>query len=66
LLWFIPEDLDAGLLGEFDGQRSAGDLPRIEVSYQRGDLLAGPSDQGDVGCRDNGDLGIAWDHCGDR
>jgi len=62
MLRCVPEDLDAGLFGEFDGQRSAGDLARVEVSYQRGHLLAGPSDQWDIGRCDDSDLGIARDH----
>jgi hypothetical protein len=66
MLRSVPEDLDASLFREFDGQRRAGDLARVEVAYQRGNLLTGPPDQWDIRRGDDGDLGIARNHDGSR
>lgn len=49
----VPEDLDADSGFQFDGERRAGDRGWCELASERGEFLARPTGEGNVGGGDD-------------
>ncbi|TPW13850.1 MAG: hypothetical protein FD127_1761 [Acidimicrobiaceae bacterium] len=58
----VPEDLDADSGFQFDGERSALDRRWCELASERGEFLAGPTGEGNVGGGDDRglDFGLSF------